>query len=68
MSENLIQKPTTGFEKAKDMGIIQELFLFLWENKLWWMIPIMIMIALLIVVMVVGAQSGSAAPFIYTLF
>ena len=47
--------------------VIQELFHFLWEQKLWWMIP---MVALLIVfaVLLIFAQSTPLAPFVYTLF
>lgn len=49
------------------MGIIGELFVFLWERKLWWLMP---MIAMLVVlgVLFVLAQGSSLAPFIYTLF
>ncbi len=56
------------FEKKPEMGIIQEFFLFLWANKLWWMIPIAIILGLLILILTFAAQSSSAAPFIYTLF
>ena len=47
--------------------IIQELFQFLWEQKLWWMIP---MVALLIffAVLLIFASSTLLAPFVYTLF
>ncbi len=57
-----------GFENKEDVGIIQEFFIFLWQNKLWWMIPIAVVLSLLIALIAVGAQSGAAAPFIYTLF
>lgn len=56
------------FAKNKDMGIVKELFIFLWQNKLWWMIPIIIVIAVLLVFITLASQSGTAAPFIYTLF
>ncbi len=39
-----------GFEDNQDMNIFQEFFTFLWENKLWWMIPIAIVLALLIAI------------------
>ncbi len=39
---------------------------FLWQNKLWWMIPIIITLVVL-GVFVWFAQSA-AVPFIYTLF
>ncbi len=60
------QKPT--FEQQKDVGIVQEFFTFLWENKLWWMIPIAIVLALLIGLFALAANGGAATPFIYTLF
>jgi len=47
--------------------IVVELMKFLWENKLWWGIPI-ILIILLIMVLVIFAQGTGLAPFIYPLF
>jgi hypothetical protein len=49
------------------LGIIGELFAFLWARKLWWLMP---MIAMLIVlgILFLVAQGSSLAPFIYTLF
>ena len=49
------------------MGIIGELLRFLWQRKLWWMIP-MIVVLLLFVVLLVFAQGSAIGPFIYTLF
>ncbi|MBI4436418.1 MAG: hypothetical protein HY590_03260 [Candidatus Omnitrophica bacterium] len=47
--------------------ILQELFRFLWEQKLWWMIP-MVTILMLFAVLLIFAQSTAIGPFIYTLF
>ena len=47
--------------------IIQELFHFLWEQKLWWMIPMMTLL-ILFAVLLLFAQSTAIGPFIYTLF
>ncbi len=49
------------------LGIIGELFSFLWKRKLWWLLP---MIAMLLVfgILLVFAQGSAIAPFIYTLF
>ncbi|MBU1062525.1 MAG: hypothetical protein KJ957_00710 [Candidatus Omnitrophica bacterium] len=47
--------------------IIFELFRFLWERKLWWMIPI-IVVLLLFALLIFFTQSSAVAPFIYTLF
>jgi len=48
-------------------GVFKELIGFLWQRKLWWMIP---MISLLIIVglILIFAQSSAVAPFIYSLF
>lgn len=47
--------------------IIKELFVFLWENKLWWMIP-MILVFLLLGLFIAFTQSAAVVPFIYSLF
>lgn len=49
------------------MGTLGELLLFLWKRKLWWMIP-MIVVLILFVLLLVFAQGSAVAPFIYTLF
>jgi len=49
------------------IGIIFELFRFLWERKLWWMIPIVVVL-LLFALLIFFTQSSAVAPFIYTLF
>ena len=55
----------------KGMGrrtrVIQELFQFLWKEKLWWLIP-MVVLLVLFGVLLIFAQSTPLAPFIYTLF
>ncbi len=52
---------------ATRMGIVGELFVFLWQRKLWWLIP-MIVVIVLFGVLLVFAQGSAVAPFIYTLF
>ncbi len=49
------------------VGIMGELLGFLWERKLWWLIP-MVSVLLLLGVILIFAQSSAIAPFIYTLF
>ncbi len=49
------------------LGILGELFKFLWQRKLWWMIPMIVMLVLFTVILV-AAQGSALAPFIYTLF
>lgn len=48
-------------------SIAAELLGFLWEAKLWWMIP-MVFSLLLLGAFIIFAQSSAIAPFIYTLF
>ena len=49
------------------MGILGELLVFLWKRKLWWMMP-MIVVLILFALLLVFAQGSAVAPFIYTLF
>jgi hypothetical protein len=48
-------------------GIFGEFMGFLWKKKLWWMIP-MIVILVLVGLLLIFAESSGLAPFIYTLF
>ena len=59
----------TEFEEAgeeQQLSLIQEFWLFVTENKKWWLIPIFAVLGLIGVLVVLG--STGAAPFIYTLF
>jgi hypothetical protein len=49
------------------LGIVGELFSFIWGMKRWWLVP---MVALLVIfgVLLILAQSSAVGPFIYTLF
>lgn len=49
------------------LGVLGELFSFLWDRKLWWMIP-MVATLVLVGLLLVFAQGSAVAPFIYTLF
>ena len=51
---------------AKRVNLLQELWLFLRENKKWWLWPILIIMALFAVLIIFS--SSPIAPFIYTLF
>ncbi len=48
-------------------GVVNELFGFLWERKLWWLIP-MVVVLVAFGLLLVFAQASGIAPFIYTLF
>ena len=58
-----------GFVKNSRLraSIMGELFGFLWERKLWWMIP-MVSVLLFFGAIMIFAQGSAVAPFIYTLF
>ena len=49
------------------MGIIGERFAFLWKKKMWWLMPMIVML-LIFTALIVFAQGSALAPFIYTLF
>ena len=44
---------------------MREFLGFAWENKAWWIVPI---VAVLLLLMLLIVSGQSAAPFIYTLF
>ncbi len=59
----------TEFEAAgeeKQLSVVQEFLVFVMENKKWWLIPILLVLALVGALVILG--STGAAPFIYTLF
>lgn len=56
-----------GQNLSSKASIISEFLQFLWERKLWWIIP-MVLVFLAIGLLLVFAQGSPFAPFIYTLF
>jgi len=49
------------------IGVAADLLAFLWARKLWWMMPMIIML-LGLAALIGFAQTSAIAPFIYTLF
>lgn len=49
------------------LAIFKELLVFLWRKKLWWLIP-MVVVLVLFGLLLIFAQSSAVAPFIYSLF
>lgn len=49
------------------LGTGRELLEFLWAERLWWIIPL-VLILLIIAALLVFAQSSPVVPFIYTIF
>ena len=74
MRDRSVSDPNSGegsseFEKLgeeEQLSLISEFVLFIKENKAWWMIPILLVLAM--VGILVALSSTGAAPFIYTLF
>ncbi len=53
--------------KTMKMGILKEFWGFLMSRKKWWLLPIIIMLALL-GLLIILTEGSALAPFIYTLF
>ena len=49
------------------LGIAAELLVFLWERKMWWIIPLVMVLLFTGLLIGFGSTSG-VGPFIYTLF
>ncbi len=47
-------------------SIFAEFWVFLKQNKKWWILPILVLLALFGTLLILGATG--AAPFIYTIF
>ena len=52
---------------GSNVGIVGQLLSFLWQRKLWWLIP-MVAILLLFGLLLIFASASGVGPFIYTLF
>jgi len=48
-------------------SIMSELITFLWVRRLWWMIP-MVVVLLAFGLLIIFTQSSALAPFLYPLF
>ena len=50
-----------------NFSVAREMLEFLWERRLWWLIP-MVTLLLILGLFLVFASASGLAPFIYTLF
>lgn len=50
-----------------NLGIVAEFLTFLWQRKLWWLIP-MVVVLMVFALLLVFASASGVGPFIYTLF
>jgi len=49
------------------LSTLGELFQLLWSRKLWWLIPMVVVMLLFVLLIVLGSAPG-IGPVIYTLF
>jgi hypothetical protein len=52
---------------VSNLGVVGELLGFLWQRKLWWLIPMVLLLSLFGLLLIFASASG-IGPFIYTLF
>ncbi len=52
---------------TSNMGVVGEIVTFLWSRKLWWLIPMVVILLILGLALIFASASG-VGPFIYTLF
>jgi hypothetical protein len=50
-----------------NLAVVYELVIFLWQRKLWWLIP-MVIVLMLFGLLLIFANASGVGPFIYTLF
>lgn len=66
MSKSKPSKFENAAAENDNTGFVAELWAFLKQNKKWWLIPIVVVLALFGVLVLLSGSA--AAPFIYTLF
>lgn len=54
-------------DAVRRLGVVGDLLRFLWRERLWWMIPILIALVLVALLVVLGSNPATA-PFVYVLF
>ena len=54
-------------DSVRRLGVLNELLRFLWRERLWWAIPILLALAL-VGGLVYLSSTPAVAPFVYTLF
>ncbi len=59
--------PTHRADAAAPAGFVRDFLRFAWEEKWWWIVPMVLIVGLL-GVMLFAAQGNQIAPFFYALF
>lgn len=62
-----VEAKGTAWGLLTRLRILAELLRFFWKQKLWWLIP-MIVVLVLFVALLIFAEGSAVGPFIYTLF
>ena len=60
------EKSFEELSQDKQLGLATEFLMFIKENKIWWMLPIILVLGM--VGVLAFLTTTGAAPFIYTLF
>ena len=63
----VIAQPAFVRGMASNVAVSGELLTFLWERKLWWLMP-MVVVLLLLGLLIIFASVSGIGPFVYTLF
>ena len=54
-------------DAVRRLGVLRELASFLWEERLWWAVPLLVALALIGGLLFL-TSNPAVAPFVYTLF
>lgn len=52
---------------ALNFGVVREFLGFLWKERLWWLLPAVVLLMVFGLLLIFASASG-ISPFIYTLF
>ncbi len=50
------------------VSVVNELFDYLWQRKLYWLIPMVVLLVTIGMLLVLASVASPISPFIYTLF
>jgi Family of unknown function (DUF5989) len=53
-------------DAVRRLGVVGQLFAFLWRERLWWIIPLLLVL-LAVAALIVAGSNPALAPFVYTL-
>lgn len=61
------KKPSAMQDFMMRLGVLGEILVFFWKRRLFWLIPMLLVLGLVAIFIVIGISSPAGA-FIYTLF